>query len=242
KALALAEALGDVPLQVMGSLYLGATCFWTGDDRRAKDLLLNVVQLAGGELNLEQFGLDRGVAVTGRQYLTMIFAHLGRFGEGIVHAGEAMRVAGARGRPASLGMTYWYLANLQFVKGDPGRAVALLERALAVSREWSQTYVPSLLTGSLGYAYALLRRTDEGLPMLEHALSTFVAMRHRTVERLLLAFLGEAYLLAGRLDEAFVYARRALTVAREVGQRSGGAPDLRLLGEIAAHSDPPEHA
>jgi tetratricopeptide (TPR) repeat protein len=50
-AQALAESLGDVPLQVTGNLYFGVACLGTGDYRRAEDLLLKVLQLLEGELS-----------------------------------------------------------------------------------------------------------------------------------------------------------------------------------------------
>ena len=54
--------------------------------------------------------------------------------------------------------------------------------------------------------------------------------------------LGEAYLLADRLEDALELARRALTFTRERGQRPHEAWALRLLGEVTARRDPPEHA
>ena len=59
---------------------------------------------------------------------------------------------------------------------------------------------------------------------------------------LFLTYLGEAYGLADRLEDALEVAGRALTLARERGHRPYEAWALRLLGEIAARRDPPEHA
>jgi tetratricopeptide (TPR) repeat protein len=47
-----------------------------------------------------------------------------------------------------------------------------------------------------------------------------------------LALLGEACLVAGRVDEASKAARRALSLARERGQRGDEAAALRVLGDI----------
>jgi tetratricopeptide (TPR) repeat protein len=55
-------------------------------------------------------------------------------------------------------------------------------------------------------------------------------------------FLSEAYVLADRLDDALAFALRALTLAREGGQRPYEAWALRLLGEVTARHDSPEHA
>ena len=52
--------------------------------------------------------------------------------------------------------------------------------------------------------------------------------------------MGEAHALAGRLEEAHALAERALAFAHEHQERGNQAYALRLLGEIAAHSVPPE--
>ena len=65
-AQAIAESLGDVPLQVTGNLYLGAACLGTGDYRRAEELLLKVLQLLEGDLSRERFGLAGFPAVMAR--------------------------------------------------------------------------------------------------------------------------------------------------------------------------------
>jgi tetratricopeptide (TPR) repeat protein len=57
---------------------------------------------------------------------------------------------------------------------------------------------------------------------------------------LLLAHLGEAHLLAGRREDALEVARRALELAHRQKERGNEAWILRLLGEIAAHADPPD--
>jgi tetratricopeptide (TPR) repeat protein len=54
------------------------------------------------------------------------------------------------------------------------------------------------------------------------------------------AYLTEAYLLAGRMDDAIQFARRALDLSRNHKERGNEAWVLRLLGESAAHHDPPD--
>jgi tetratricopeptide (TPR) repeat protein len=54
------------------------------------------------------------------------------------------------------------------------------------------------------------------------------------------AYLSEAYLLAGRIDDAIHFAERALDLSRNHKERGHRAWALRLLGEIALRSDPPD--
>ena len=49
-------------------------------------------------------------------------------------------------------------------------------------------------------------------------------------------------MLAGHLEEAHALAERALALTREHQERGHQAYALRLLGEIAAHRDPPDAA
>src|SRR5712692_1465453 len=90
---AIAESLGDVPLQVTGNLYLGAAWIRTGDYRRAEDLLRKVLQLLEGDLSRERFGLTGFPAVMARGYLTWVSADQGKFKEGIAHGQEGIRLA-----------------------------------------------------------------------------------------------------------------------------------------------------
>jgi tetratricopeptide (TPR) repeat protein len=241
-AQSIAESLGDVPLQVMGNLYLGVACLYAGDYRQAEDLFLKVLQLVEGDLSRERFGLAGFPTVTARCFLTWIFADQAKFKEGIVYGQEGLRLAEALDHPYSLAFACWVFAHLQITRGELSHAVGLLERGLALSREWNLTYFSVNHTGSLGYAYALSGRIAEGIPLLEHALRASETMGLGVVQPLFLTYLGEAYVLADRLEDALEFAGRALTLTREGGQRGDEARALRLLGEVAARRDPPGHA
>ena len=242
KAQAIAESLGDVPLQVTGNLYFGVACLGTGDYRQAEELLRKVLQRLEGDLSRERFGLAGFPAVMARGYLTWGFADRGKFKEGIAHGQEGIRLAEAFDHPFSLAFACWVLAHLQIVRGELSHAVGLLERGVTLAREWNLTFYSVLNTGGLGYAYALSGRIAEGIPLLERALSTTETMGFRLFQPHFRMYLGEAYVLAGRLEDALACAERALTFTREGGQRGYEAWALRLLGEVTARRDPPKHA
>ena len=241
-ALALAESLGDVPLQVTGNLYLGADCIRTGDYRRAEDFLRNVLQLLDGDRSRDRFGLAGFPAVLVRSWLAWVFADRGKFKEGIIHGQEGIRLAEALDHPYSLAFACWTLAYLEIARGELSHAVHLLERGLALSREWNLTFFSAMSTGSLGYAYALSGRVAEGIPLLEHALSAVETMGFGAYHPVFRVYLGEAYVLSDRLEDALECAGRALTLARERGQRGYEAWALCLLGEVTTRRDSPEHA
>jgi tetratricopeptide (TPR) repeat protein len=80
-------------------------------------------------------------------------------------------------------------------------------------------------------------RLAEGLSLMNEALES-----DEQWQALIVAHMGEACLLADRLDDAVAFADRALTFARERGQRGYEAWALRLQGEIASHHDRPDVA
>ena len=233
-AQAIAESLADRPLQVTANLYLGAACLWTGDYRQAEGCLLKVLQLLEGELKRERLGLTGVPAVMAHAYLTVSFGQRGKFEEGVAHGREGIRLAEALDHPDSLATVYSYFGDLEIAKGDLTEAVRLVERGLASARAWNLTHYAVALSGIRGYAYALSGRMAEGIPLLEQAVSA--------KQLTFLVYLGEAYMLADRREDALAVARRALTLAREHGQRNYEARALRLLGDATAHLGPPEHA
>lgn len=238
----IAASLEDVPLQVTGHLYLGAAYLWTGDYRRAEDLLLTVVRLLDGERSRERFGLTAFPAVIARAYLTWCCTDGGEYERGIIHAEGAIGLAEALDDPYTLTIACWYVGYLRICRGEPGRAIDVLERALTVAREWNQTYNGALLSGMLGYAYAMSGRTGEGIALLERGLGFLEATGHRVGQPNFMVFLGEACALAGRFADASGFLTRALALAREGSQRGYEARALRLLGDVAARDESPKKA
>jgi tetratricopeptide (TPR) repeat protein len=233
-AQAIAESLTDQPLWVTANINLGATCVYAGDYRRADDHLQRVLRWLSGDRSRERFGQAGFPAVVAHAYLTWSAADQGAFSNGIHHGEVGIRLAESVDHPFSRIFAGWVLGYLHIARGEPERAVDLLERGLALSRDWNVTLFSVLGSGLLGYAYALAGRSGDGLPLLDQALAAMHVMGYRGHEPLFLGHLAEAYLLEDRLDDALELAQRALTRARERGRRPYEARALRLLGEIAS--------
>ena len=237
-AMTIADALGDFGLQVASMFYLGLAYFLSGDHARAAELLGKIVRSLQGDLNRERFGLAGPAAVFAGAWLACALGERGDFNEGIARGTDAIRVAEIMDHPFSLVHTWYDLGYLYVLQGDLNRAVALLERAVALSRRWNLTFLSPIVTGFLGYVYALCGRVAEGLPLLQDAIQTHEAIGLGFFHSLLLVQLGEACMLAGRLDDAAACVSKAMTIADERGQRAYAAWALRLQGEIAAHGEP----
>jgi len=240
-AVAIAEALGDFPLRVAGTLYLGVAHLGTGDYPEAEARFRAVLGLLEGPLGRERLGLAGYPAVLVRYYLGWILAEQGRFEEGIAHGRDGVRLAEALDHPYSLALVSLSLAYLQITRGEFDEAVGVLDRVAALSAEWSLAFLSAGHAASRGYAYALSGRLAEGIPLLEHAVRAIESMEF-TSTRFPLTWLSEACLLADRPDAAGDLARRALAQARACGQRSYEAWARRLLGEVAARRGAPAEA
>jgi len=239
-AQAIAQTLGDFQLQVAANFWLGLACHFSGDYRVAGELFRNVAQSLEGELSRQRFGTDVFPAATSRALLAWTLAERGEFAEGLTHGQEGLRLTEALDHPFSLTLAYLFLAMLYRLKGELSHAARLLERALALARDWNIRFLFQFAAGTLGYVYTLSGRVAEGLSLMEQALKALESARGSPVHSLAVAYLGEACVLAGRFEEAQVFAAQVLAVTRERDQRGIHALALRLLGEIASHQDPPE--
>jgi class 3 adenylate cyclase/tetratricopeptide (TPR) repeat protein len=236
RGLALAAALGDRALQGVANFELGVVYRTLGDYRRATACF-------GGSVASLKDRLDERIEVrfppaAPHSYLAWCHAELGEFGEALARGAEGVRLAEALGQPISLIFAYRGVAYLHLVKGDLDQAMPLLERGLALARG-HPGYAP-WNAAALGYAYALAGRIAEAMPLLEEAVQR-AATTGRVGQSLRLAYLGEASLLAGRMESAHELAQQAFTLAREQRERGHEVYALRLLGDIAARREPPEH-
>jgi class 3 adenylate cyclase len=241
RALVVAESLGDLSLDVPASLYFGAACFHLGDYSRAEDLLLKVLQSLDGARRGERFGLAGFPAVIALGFLAWLLADRGRFEEAIAHGEEGLRLADSLDHPYSQVFALWMLGRAHVIRGDLGNAVRLHQRGMAISREWKLTLYSLHHMGSLGYAYALLGRVADGMPLLQDARTAMDGLDYGLAELMLLEDIGETYLAADRLADAFDIAERVLDLARERDQVNCEAWALRLVGEVASR-DPAQHA
>jgi tetratricopeptide (TPR) repeat protein len=89
-------------------------------------------------------------------------------------------------------------------------------------------------------AYALAGRAAEALLLLDQTLERVAAGSRVVFHALVLTELSEALLLVGRVDEARMLAGRLLELYHTPTGRGYQAHALRLLGEAAAWSDPPD--
>jgi tetratricopeptide (TPR) repeat protein len=241
RVLALATASGDVVLHAQANAYLGYAYRAQGDYRRAIDCLRQTVVSLEGARRREIFGQVFLPAVNARAWLAVCHAELGMFAEGTALGEEGLRIAEAVAHPASLMLALWGIGLLSLRQGDLRRALPLLERAVSLCQEADLSTNFPWMAEALGAAYTLAGRVADAVPLLTQATEQATAMERVDIQVLCRLSLGEAQVLASRLEKAHALAERALVLAQEHQERGHQAYALRLLGDIAAWRDPPEH-
>jgi tetratricopeptide (TPR) repeat protein len=238
RVLAIAIGQNDVDLQILANFSVGGLELIKGNYGKATERLRQIVEALQGDRLYDRSGPSPLRSVFSRERLVWSLAELGEFAEATRRGEEAVQIAGEVDHHHSLILAYRSLGLVSLRLGDVSRAVPPLERAVVECRDAQTRIFFDITAGHLGYAYALSGRLPEGVGLLKEALADPGATG-TTNHPLLLAYLGEAHLLAGRPDDAITVGRRALDLAHRQKEHGNEAWVLRLLGEIAAHTDPP---
>jgi class 3 adenylate cyclase/tetratricopeptide (TPR) repeat protein len=239
-ALALAMASGDGVLQAMTNRTLGIAYQAQGDYRRALDYHRPIIVSLGDVRNHERFGQVNLPTVISRADLAWCYAELGMFAEGRALGEEGLRIAEAADHPGSRMFASYGIGLLSLRQGDLPRALPQLERAMGICQDVDLLGWFPRMAAALGAAYTLSGRVTDAVSLLTQAIAQATAMNRGNLQALCSLSLGEAHLQAGRVEEAQGLAERALALTRTHQECGNEAYALRLLGEIAAHRDPPE--
>jgi class 3 adenylate cyclase/tetratricopeptide (TPR) repeat protein len=241
RARALAEAVRDPSLQTATNYMVGFVAFHSGDYRQGARILQSLIGDvdATGQLH-DRCGLPGFPAVLARGFLARAQAELGKFEDGLAHGREAVRIAESMDHAYSLVVACRSLATLFCIRGHIADARLLAERNLAIVQERDFSAFVPLARMILGRVQTLSGKIPEAIAILQQARAEY-GSRQRWGEALEgRLYLAEAYHFAHRTEEAGAIAVEVLRLVRERGLRGREAHALRLLAEIAAHTDPLE--
>ena len=171
--------------------------------------------------------------VNARIWLVLCLAELGRFDEAAVFGQEASDIALQVNGPEELIFAGLGMGRMHLMRGNLANAVESLEPALALCKSAEFPIYFSRVASSLGAAYALLGRIDDGLFLLEDAIRQGVAINFMFGRALVLLHFGRVCHLAGRKDEAIAHAHKAIDLAKTTGARGNEGWAWHLLGDLA---------
>ena len=226
RALAIAKAIGNVPLAGSTNWALGTAYVTNGQLREAVACYRAAITPREGTMHFFES--------PARGWLAWALELLGQFREAIPLAREAVEIAiaggnrfGEAGNGCLFGMVYLGL-------GEWENAIGVLESARAVSRSYDVRDWLGIIAMRLGYAYVRTGRVDEGLALMQEGAAHCEAIDQMTNYPDRLATLGECYLVAGRRADAEATARRALEMAIKQRRPVDEACCRRVLGVILA--------
>jgi tetratricopeptide (TPR) repeat protein len=199
-----------------------------------------VVGALQGDLLFERFGEPSVLSVHARAWLATTLADVGRAGDGIALAGEAVTIATDARNAFSQTTSHLALGTVLMRAGDVDQGLRVLERSVALCRDGNFLLLLPYTASTLGAALTQAGRVEEALPLLELAVETAAANGLVGGASLYLIRLGHGLLRAKRGAEACELARRALDGARQLKERGHEACALQLLGAIAAHGEAPD--
>jgi predicted ATPase len=240
RALALATASDAFDVQVAVETTLNRTYYSGGDFRQALDIARRTITLLTGEQHSANFGRGNLPAVVSRVCMAGCLAELGSFAEGRSVAEDAVRVAEAAEQPYYIGGALLLAGVLYRRQGNVHRAVAALERGLALSQTADSPRLFPAAASLLSAAYAMAGRAAEALSLLDQTLERVATASYTIFHTTVLTELSDALCLVGRCDEAGALAGRLLALSRTHPGRGYQAHAYRLLGEVAAQRHPPE--
>lgn len=233
------ESLGQLPLEVLTNLYCGATCIPVGALVQAREHLETTLRLLPGGMRRERLALHAFPAALIGHYLCWAQAELGEFEAALARGRDAIEVAEAVDHAYSIAVAYWGLAYAYVHRGEVEAAVRLLERTLALCRDWTIPILLQISTGLHGIAVARAGRVDEGVAILREARRVCrEAIGGGNYHSLHVLWLGEALLRGRRCAEAIAVAREALDLTHQFNHATYEAWALHLLGSIEIDAGP----
>jgi class 3 adenylate cyclase/tetratricopeptide (TPR) repeat protein len=238
-ALALADSLEEVELQVLANAFLSLAYFFgPADYDKVVELARRNVRLLGADRERQRFGMALLPAVYSRTVMAWSLAEQGRFAEGFAAAREGLRVAEGVNHPHSLVFALLGLGTLELRRGDLAEAMRTLERGLACCEANDLPAVALEVAFLLGSAYAQAGRPADAIALLERAVAQALALKYRLGHWLRSGGMAEAYLAAGRAEEALPLAQLFVEITRVMGARGPQGWACRLLGEAATQVGP----
>jgi class 3 adenylate cyclase len=230
--------VGDELLTILACVNLGQAHSARTAHQDGVELLRRALRLLGPERQADRLGQGTVPSVLARVNLIRSLVELGRFDEAIAEADTMLHIAEEVGHLGSLTVACW-MAGWPFVRrGEPTRAIPLLERAVRLADELGLPTYAHWSAPALGAAYTLAGCADDAIPLLEQRIEADLASGLVSQHTLTVILLGEALAAAGHDEEALARASEGLDLARCRKEPGYEAYALRLLGETLGQPDP----
>src|SRR5262245_17596041 len=231
----------DVELNTVTHYYMGLAYHHVGQYDHSIDFLRRALTVTQEErFKYERFGTANILSVMCRIWLAQCSAQLGHFKDGKTLAEEAMTIAKEADHAPSLAWAHVALGFTHLVQGNVDSAIRTLETCQKICGANNIQVLMPHISSNLGYAYALAGRIDDAIPLMEKADAQSKLIGRKAAWALRLTWLGHASLLGQQHGAAREQAQRAVSLARDAGERGYEAWAHKLLGDVVLRNDSTE--
>jgi tetratricopeptide (TPR) repeat protein len=219
KGIALAERAGDFSIRVTTMHHYGHAFNAHGNYTRQVELHRQVSTELTGPVAYQRHGMSGFPAAITRGFLAWGLAELGEFDEALTWAQEGTQIASEVNSAMTAVWVTNYLALTHLLRGEIGRAIALLEPNLELCQRAEVRLLLTLTSGILGFAFSAAGRKTDAVPLLEMAVRPENLRYHPQGSGYPLVWLADGYLHASRFEEAGVAVVKALDTAQRQEER-----------------------
>ncbi len=237
RGLALAQEAGDFSVTVTTMQHLGFALIARGEFERQTAYHREVARRLTGEAMYRRHGMAGYPAAITRGMLAWGLAELGVFEEALESAQEGVAIARKVNSAMSIVWVTDYLALAHMLRGEPERALELMEPNFELCRKAEVRIVHSLTAGILGWALTELGRAEDALPLFDQTVLPGNLQHHPDGAGYPRVWFALAYRAVGRLDDGLAQARQALDTAQSQGEKGHEAWAWFAMGEIEAGMD-----
>jgi class 3 adenylate cyclase/tetratricopeptide (TPR) repeat protein len=227
RAARLCEEAGNAEGEAFADMVLGWSYFHTGEYDQILALEPGVERARENRLNFSSPTLSLST-------MSLTCSVLGQFGRATEFAEKELRIAEEFSDRSMTSQALWVMAWPYIFQGDSRRALEMAERSVDVAptpadRSWAET--------TLAAAHCRAGNADQAVGILTRLLPAWRAAGYIPNEGFT-PFLGEAYWRAGEYEKGRAVLEELLRIIEPCGMRVVAAGAHRILGEIAAKTDP----
>jgi class 3 adenylate cyclase/tetratricopeptide (TPR) repeat protein len=235
RARALAGSNQESDQAIMAKYFLAQAYEFNGDYSAAVELLTaNLPDLRRTHRH-SRFGMTGTNSILHLSLLSHSQAYRGAFLEAEMHAREACAIADETGRPYDVGVAHFGDGIVKICRGKIGEAIASLDAGLKSCEVAMINALLPMISGRLGFAYAIDGQLEKGAALLEFALLKSAGAVH--VHGWSLVFSGWVEYQRGAATTGFARQHQAVQLAKRHGYRGMEVWALWLLGMMLQGSD-----
>lgn len=237
RAVGTARSISDRRIVIAATANLGMGYCFSGDFKRAVQIASEFEHELKTTYRHENLGTTGTSSVNWLSNLSGMNTNLGRFEKAESYCTEAKAISEETGKPFDSAMFGQWYSHLLISKGEPERAVEVLDASEDTLREYDIDFLRTWMDSWLGAACALAGDFDRAESVLLSAVSLAEKNGLHLSGIWSLTRLASLYLDKGDIASGSDYAVRALDHAKKAGAGWFEVPALQCMARAAARTD-----